>query len=129
MPNFTHALLYVRPFRDNVVKFMASGGADREVERAIDSLAFAKMNDDKCDNVDFDEVCDVINAVISELDGRIVEDTGYEWAPLTETLVDKIVSAFELLPSELRVCDAERVRDWLKKYVGLEILVEFAHID
>ena len=129
MPNFTHALLYVRPFRDFAVKFMASGEPDREVERSIDSLAFAKMNDDKRYNVDFDEVCDVINAVISELDGRIVEDTGYEWAPLTETLVDKIVSAFELLPSELRVCDAERLRDWLKKYVGLEILVEFAHID
>jgi hypothetical protein len=129
MPNFTHALLYVRPFRDNVVKFMASGEPDREVERSIDSLAFAKMNDDKCDNVDYDEVCDVINAVISELDGRIIDDTGYLWAPLTETLVEKIVSAFETLPSELRVCDAERVRDWLKKYVGLEILVEFAHID
>ncbi len=87
------------------------------------------MNDDKCDNVDFDEVCDVINAVISELDGRVVEDTGYEWAPLTETLVDKIVMAFETLPSELRVCGVELLRDWLKKYVGLEILVEFAHID
>jgi len=67
--NFTHALLYVRPYRDNVVKFLANGQADREVERAIDSIAFAKMNDDKRDNIDYDEVCDVINAVISELDG------------------------------------------------------------
>jgi len=127
MPNFTHALLYVRPFRDNVVKFMASGGSDREVERAIDSLAFAKMNDDKCGNIDYDEVCDVINAVISELDGRVVEDTGYEWAPLTETLVDKIMMAFERLPVELRVCDAGVMITWLKKHVGLEILVEFAN--
>jgi len=127
--NFTHALLYVRPYRDNVVKFLANGQADREVERAIDSIAFAKMNDDKRDNIDYDEVCDVINAVISELDGRIIDDTGYLWAPLTETLVEKIVSAFEILPSELRVCEVERVRSWLKNHVGLEILVEFADID
>jgi hypothetical protein len=63
------------------------------------------------------------------LNPRIIDDTGYLWAPLTETLVEKIVSAFEILPSELRVCEVERVRSWLKNHVGLEILVEFAHID
>jgi len=125
--NFAHALLYVRPYRDNVVKFMANGQADREVERAIDSLVFAKMNVDNADHGD--DVSEVITAVMSELDGWIIEDTGYLWAPLTETLVDKIVSAFEQLPSELRICDAELLITWLKNHVGLEILVEFADID
>lgn len=126
-PAKANVAIHVRPFRDFSVKFKGTS-FDPELERAVDSLVFVSFIDNGTeeDVEKSDEICEFFDSVISELDGKFVESTGYQWAMLTETLIIAITTAFEKLPAEIRSCSTDRLREFLKNYIGLEVFADFA---
>jgi len=119
------SVLYVRQFRDFIVKRDEKGLILDETDRAIDSLEFARFLDDDDVMTARDQLCEFRSAVISEIDMNLIDGngTGYLWVILTESLIQHILSAFEELPVELRSCDESTLNAFLNRHIGLEIIV------
>jgi len=119
------SVLYVRQFRDFIVKRDEKGLILDETDRAIDSLEFARFLDDDDVMTARDQLCEFRSAVISEIDTNLIDGngTGYLWVILTESLIQHILSAFEELPVELRSCDESTLNAFLNRHIGLEIIV------
>jgi len=119
------SVLYVRQFRDFIVKRDEKGLILDETDRAIDSLEFARFLDDDDVMTARDQLCEFRSAVISEIDTNLIDGngTGYLWVILTESLIQHILSAFAELPVELRSCDESTLNAFLNRHIGLEIIV------
>ncbi len=119
------SVLYVRPFRDFIVKRDAKGLILDETDRAIDSLEFARFLNDRNVMNACDQLSEFRGVVIDGIDTSLIEEngSGYLWVILTESLIQHILSAFAKLPVKLRSCDESTLNAFLNRHIGLEILV------